>query len=146
MCSGYVCMCYLLLIGPNEDYIPIGEDPGSGLYPFHRCQHNKVCAEIEIIDDDKLEGNEFFTFNLSVKTNGNAITFAPDQMTGIVHIKDSGLSTAFDTLVTTPILCYEGHLLPITLAVHVISAIIALTQLIIISPSIHFRGYLSYIY
>ena len=86
-------MCYLLLLGPNEDFIPIGEDPGTGLYQFQRCERDKVCAEIAIIDDNILEGNEFFTFNLSVKTNGNNIAFAADQRTGIVHINDPGLST-----------------------------------------------------
>ena len=59
--------------------------------------------EIDIIDDNVPEGNESFTFTLSVKENGNGITFAPGQMAGVVHI-NSGLSTKHDTLVTTPIM------------------------------------------
>ena len=89
------------MIGPNEDYIPIGEDPGTGLYQFQQCQSDKVCVKIDIVDDNILEGPEMFTFNLSVKLNGNSIMFASDQGTGIVHIKDPGLSTTFDTFVTT---------------------------------------------
>ena len=76
------------------------------IYLFQRCQYDKICVEIVIEDDNILEGNEYFTFNLSVKTNGTGITFAPGQMTGTVHIKDiaPGLSTTIDTLyvVTTP--------------------------------------------
>ena len=33
------------------------------------------------------EGTESFTFILSVKANGNGITFAPGQIAGTVHIK-----------------------------------------------------------
>ena len=116
-------MCYLLLLGPIEDYIPVGEDPGTGFFQFQRCRREKVCVEITIIDDNILEGSEFFIFKLSVKTNGKDIAFAADQRTGIVHIKDPGLSTKRDTLpvVTTPImigdtiveqlrnLCYHCH-------------------------------------
>ena len=35
------------------------------------------------IDYNILEGNESFTFILSVKANGNGITFAPGQIAGI---------------------------------------------------------------
>ena len=80
VCNG-MCVCLSTVTSPNEDFIPIGEDPGTGLYQFQRCERDKVCAEIAIIDDNILEGNEFFTFNLSVKTNGNNIAFAADQRT-----------------------------------------------------------------